>query len=326
MWKSTGSYSQGSGHKKSDIPCQDRVAHLNKSDCQVAALADGAGSARYSQFGAEGVVNHICEFMCDHFDEIYANENTAEVRQILMKTVLTKINEISSEMGCEPGDLASTLLVTGVKNEKYILIHLGDGVIGYIKNNELRVATHPDNGEFLNETYFTTSKNSERMMRLAKGSASEIQAFILMSDGTENSLYDKRNRTLAPVVSRIVSSCAYCTDEAAQKNIDEIVRELFTRKTADDCSLMIMVDPIKYQRTAMETEDLIRLLGLKPGRDTGKQAERYSALLDFLDTPKNVHQLQRFLHVKEKHVKKRMNRLIQKGFVTVDSGMYRRSK
>ena len=76
----------------------------------------------------------------------------------------------------------------------------------------------------------------------------------------------------------------------------------------------------------METEDLIRLLGLKPGRDTGKQAERYSALLDFLDTPKNVHQLQRFLHVKEKHVKKRMNRLIQKGFVTVDSGMYRRSK
>lgn len=326
MWKSVGSYSQGSGHKKNDIPCQDRVFHLEKSDCQVAALADGAGSAKHSQFGAEGVVACICEYICDNFDEIYANENAAEVKQILMNVVLEKINLISSEMECEPKDLASTLLVAGVKKENFILVHLGDGVIGYIKNDELKVATHPVNGEFSNETYFTTSKNAEIVMQLAKGSSSEIQAFILMSDGTENSLYDKRNKTLAPVVSRLVSSCAYCTNEVSQKNIEEIVCEFFTRKTTDDCSLMIMVDPIKYHMKNIDVTDLIKMIGLKPSKYNEKQAMAYNALLEFVETPKNIHQLQRFLHVKKKHVKKRMDRLVKKGLVTFDYGMYCRSK
>ena len=326
MWKATGSYSQGSGHKVNNTPCQDRVFFLSESDCQTAALADGAGSARYSHFGAEGVVKHICKYICDHFDELYAIENAAEVRHILINTVLSCIGAISKDMNCEPKDLASTLLATGVKDNRFILIHLGDGAIGYIKNNELKVATHPVNGEFSNETYFTTSKNAEIVMQLAKGSTSEIQAFILMSDGTGNSLYSKRNKTLAPVISRIVLCCAHSTEEASQKVLDEIVNDFFVRKTTDDCSLMIMVDAEKYHGTAIEMADLIRLVGLKPGKNIEKQAARYNSLLAFMETPKNICQIQKFLHIKKKYVKKYTDRLMQKGLITFDEGLYCRSK
>ena len=46
MWRSVCCAMQGSGHKKSGVPCQDKTFRLNKNNVHVIALSDGAGSAR----------------------------------------------------------------------------------------------------------------------------------------------------------------------------------------------------------------------------------------------------------------------------------------
>lgn len=43
------------------------------------------------------------------------------------------LEKLAQELDCLVKDLASTLLVVAVKNGKYLILHIGDGVIGYVK-------------------------------------------------------------------------------------------------------------------------------------------------------------------------------------------------
>lgn len=65
-------------------------------------------------------------------------------------------------------------------------------MIGYLDGDTLKVASVPDNGEFANETTFVTSDKAAETMRLFKGRTAGQAAFVLMSDGTEHSLYTNR--------------------------------------------------------------------------------------------------------------------------------------
>lgn len=42
------------------------------------------------------------------------------------------------------------LLLAAVSEERFLLVHIGDGVIGYLDGDTLKVASVPDNGEFAN--------------------------------------------------------------------------------------------------------------------------------------------------------------------------------
>ena len=60
-----------------------------------------------------------------------------------------------------------TLLFVSIKNNKYIAGHIGDGIIGIIdEKGDAIVLSEPENGEFANTTYFTTSENYKYHLRL----------------------------------------------------------------------------------------------------------------------------------------------------------------
>lgn len=61
MWRSVCCAAQGSGHRKSGVPCQDKTFRLDKNGVHIIVLSDGAGSARLSHFGAERVVRAAAE-------------------------------------------------------------------------------------------------------------------------------------------------------------------------------------------------------------------------------------------------------------------------
>ena len=88
-----------------------------------------------------------------------------------------------------PKDLAATMLVVAENNDRFIIAHIGDDVIGYLDGDVLKTASAPSNGEHANETYFVTSRDAINTMKLFKGSIKNIAGFVIMSDGTEQSLY-----------------------------------------------------------------------------------------------------------------------------------------
>ena len=71
MWSSVQCAVQGRSHVISNTPCQDKTFHMSEDDTEVIALADGAGSAKLSHFGAELVTKRICELLVKQFRIYY---------------------------------------------------------------------------------------------------------------------------------------------------------------------------------------------------------------------------------------------------------------
>lgn len=239
-WKSICCAVQGRGHAKKNLPCQDKVARREENGVNVIALADGAGSATFSHYGAQCVVNRATVFISENFFDLIAQTDGRKVTQEILSVLLQTLQDEARLRECELQDLASTLLIAAVGDEKFFLAHLGDGVIGYLDEDGLKVATAPDNGEFSNETVFITSEDAAAHMRIYKGELKTITGFVLMSDGTEQSLYNKRKKTLAPAVKKLINQTCLVDAEILTPQLEEALSSVVAENTQDDCSIAML--------------------------------------------------------------------------------------
>lgn len=281
MWKIFESSAQGRSHVKEDIPCQDKTYSLTVGDVTTIALADGAGSARLSHYGAECSVKTIAEELCNKFDS-YWDENDASVAKFrFYQEILSSLRKKAEELSCELKDLASTLLAVSVKGNRFLIFHIGDGVIGYKDNNILKVASAPNNGEFCNTTIFTTSPQAESQTKLIKATSNTIDGFILMSDGPEACLYDHKNRALAKGLVAMLEDSAKEPEDTVKANIDETMQETIVNRTYDDCSIVLMAKQAEPKREenkieAQEKKDSDHQKEVKPQVETNSNKNEES--------------------------------------------------
>lgn len=272
-WRFASARHQGRSHADASVPCQDYVAVLAEPDgTVVGALADGAGSAKLSHYGAEILANLASRLVAQQFDQLFrATNNLGTLREILVADLLdalaTRANEgldisagdrarldlpdHSAEplIKCDVGDLAATLLVVAVCGNRFVALHLGDGVIGaeYILKSGTRTVRAlgiPDNGEFINETKFITSRDAAGSIRVYRGRVTTASrtatGFVLMSDGPEASLYKRSTRTMAGACSRLLQACRDLPTETMHEQLAETLRDVIVPRTHDDCSLVLI--------------------------------------------------------------------------------------
>ena len=241
MWNIIQCAVKGRSHEKVNMPCQDKTYALFENDVQTIALADGAGSAKLSHFGAETVTRCICEEIVQKCDDYFNNEDGMTVKQQMIEVIEKRLEQTAKQQECDMIDLASTLLFVAIKDNKFIMTHIGDGIIGYLKQDELKIATHPMNGEFINTTVFTTSMDVVRETRLIKGGVEEIKGFVLMSDGTESSLYNKKDDKFADVVKKIMKMSMKSEIKIVEKQLKQSFENVVSKATVDDCSMIMIV-------------------------------------------------------------------------------------
>ena len=275
-WHAAWARCQGRSHLDAGVPCQDQVNFVRfPNGTAIGALADGAGSARLSHYGAEILVEAASEIVAHEFDRIFkATNNLGTIRLEVvgqLQSVLSEaaaagvdvadsdrerlglpLRETDPRVACEVRDLASTLVLVAVQDERFVALHLGDGVLGteVVLPNGRRVGRplgRPDNGEFANETVFITSRSAAGALRIYRGrlenKARTISGFILMSDGPEASLYQKRTRTLAPACSKLLEACRSLPREVMQEQLEATLRDVIVPRTHDDCSLVLLAAP-----------------------------------------------------------------------------------
>lgn len=236
---------RGRGHTAEGIHVQDRTAYKHHRGVQVLCLADGAGSASHAEYGAQTVVDAGCSLLIDHFEEFTAGDDAAAARELIIGTLLVALEDTARRVGCEVGDLASTFLAVAMSADRFVVAHVGDGVIGYIKNNEMKVASTPDNAEFANETRFVTTSGAAASLRLFRGSLEGVAGFILMSDGASASLFDQQTRTLAPACSKLIAIVAAAPRRQSKnpdhkKRLKRVVDTQIRDATKDDCAVGIL--------------------------------------------------------------------------------------
>ncbi|WP_104726206.1 protein phosphatase 2C domain-containing protein [Helicobacter felis] len=155
-----------------------------------------------------------------------------------------RLQQVIQNKACDLHDLASTLLAVAIKGDEFLLLHLGDGICGVLKDRTLAVASHPDNGEFGNETTFTTSKDAPLSARVFKGKLSDknFTGFVLMSDGAGESFYKNKERTLVTVLQDYmnVARTPGMRDQV-QDSLKILLETKVKEKTFDDCSVIMLV-------------------------------------------------------------------------------------
>lgn len=316
MWKIVQCAVQGRGHMQMGIPCQDKTYSLVKNGVTAIALADGAGSARLSHFGAERVTEYICDDLSENFDRYFHEEDGVPVKKALISKSILALDELSRKLNCEIRELASTLLVVAVKDERFILFHIGDGVIGYCKKGELKVASQPENGEFVNTTVFTTSQEALTTMKLIKGKVGDIRGFVLMSDGTEASLYDKKEKRLADVIKKIMNLCQLVLPRKVEEQLRTSFEVAVRQATSDDCSMILMVEDREPFRgyAKLAPAEKARLLKL-PAYARPRRLRRYDAILSGLENGRTLRNISKIIRLNPKYTKKYLNRLMGMNFI-----------
>jgi len=265
-WKIASSYIIGQGHISKNIPCQDRTFKLvdkkilkkvvkkkifknrkaikttikvldNQNSFYGLSLADGAGSCKHSDIGAELMTKKILYYIKENFYSLFNDE---DIRMTLINYIEDELKKRTTT-SISFKDLSSTLLFVAIKNNKFIIGHIGDGVIGMIDNkNNLKTISKPDNGEFSNSTFFTTSVRYKERLRILKGTLKNANGFILMSDGSEDSLYDKKKEILSDTNKIIINWLEDNSEKKVEKALYNNLAKIISKQTNDDCSIGIM--------------------------------------------------------------------------------------
>lgn len=216
-------------------------------------------------------MRRISKLISEHFDEAFGGKQQKELfKQRLVSQLQIDLGELAklgldlpdderskhnlpnrSELllvPCEIKDLSCTALCVVVRGNRYVAFHVGDGVLGSEVNQRgkisLEVLSMPDNGEFANETCFVTSRRATESARLITGriatSRFMVTGFLLMSDGPEAALYNKRESCLAPACSKLLSACRTMDKESMHEQLEKTLANVISKKTSDDCSIAMM--------------------------------------------------------------------------------------
>lgn len=220
--------------------CDDNVYYTENKFGYFIGLSDGAGSKKYSHLGSKLALGFAEVFLVELLEEIKCNplKINLDFKKRLIKyiqdNILVYFEEKLENLSLYGGTLLFAQYIK--KYDRYLIGHIGDGVIGGIDNREdLKVISSPENGEFSNETFFFTDKDAYLHLRMywVKG----LKGIIMFSDGPEVVLYDKKNKKLAPAVKQLFNWQMELKDK-----FDEILKEnikVFAEYTHDDLSIIL---------------------------------------------------------------------------------------
>lgn len=234
----------GRSHASSNVPCQDYVLARNANSVGCIALADGAGSRSMSGVGALVSVKAVTRVLCAKFDHVYQSfvDDSESARKFIYDKIYSSLMRASKKHACVIDDLACTILFVAQKGSRFLAGHIGDGVIVISVNDSMPYALSlPDNGEYANITTFVTDKHAYGKFRLYSDVENSNQyGFILMSDGTAESLYDKRSGSIAPAATKLLSWNHQLARKTMTSILAENLKNSISKKSSDDCSIAIM--------------------------------------------------------------------------------------
>jgi serine/threonine protein phosphatase PrpC len=234
----------GRSHRGASTPCQDYVGGRRMPYMAAVALADGAGSRARSEVGAETAVRACLRMLFRHFEDLYATaeEDVSQAASVVHAALLKELEAVALELGCRLDELASTLLFVAHKGGRSLVGHLGDGVVALVDaDSNVMTVSAPDNGEFANATYFLTDPQASLRLRIYAVHHERLpKGYVLMSDGTAESLYSKARRKPADALRSLLDWNATLTRARMKKVLSHNMEHVFSTKTTDDCSLGLL--------------------------------------------------------------------------------------
>lgn len=174
----------GDSHKKEGVKNQDAFFCDHNEQVCCLCMADGAGSKKHSLTGAERLVCDMGRFLMRNFSQLLdISVNIYDVRNQINSTIKNSLLRTSVICKAEYNELSSTLMFVLTDGKKYLLGHLGDGVILAQRSETVNVLSFPHNGRTYSETYLTTMPDYSEYLRTERNDCGSVLSFWLMTDG-----------------------------------------------------------------------------------------------------------------------------------------------
>ena len=231
-WRAVAVSEIGAAHVMSGTPCQDASRCFASADVLVACVADGAGSARYSDEAARTTVDAfvaVSKELLARGDEL----DPTEVVSLAFQAACLAVQEIAE------GDLkeyATTLLGVVVRKAALAAIQVGDGAV--IVDGE--VVMHSHEGEYANETDFITNPDVDPRIFYADG---EPRRVAIVTDGLENLVLENNGYYRAPhgpFFETMYEWLHGCDEPERSAQLGEfLVSDRVRSRTTDDLTLLL---------------------------------------------------------------------------------------
>lgn len=244
-WKCSGASVIGNSHAANGTECQDAWAKCVYQGVLAVCVCDGAGSARFSRFGAEKTASIVSQWLAAFFKEALAKP--LDVFATILDEVQKGLQQLSAELSCEKRELACTIVAAVVGDDgQWGYWHLGDGGIIAKFDDRLQVLSAPQKGDYANETYFATDADVIEHVRYAVSSedTQNITGLAVFSDGLEMLLYHHATLAVAPAVAGMLNWHTKGDEATVSRAIETNIIEVFRQKTNDDCSLVLLTRQI----------------------------------------------------------------------------------
>ncbi len=259
-WKIAAASVVGTGHIRSGQPCQDstQFRYLPISgappDTLVAAVADGAGSAPYSDQGSRLAASVSINSIAGALSDRGAAMDADALRDILAESIQAAhhaVNDLAQANEHRPREYHTTLLVAVHVNGLLGAAQIGDGaVVAAGEDGDYALITHPDRGEYANETSFVTEPWYLDAMQVSVIPDLRATHIAMFSDGIQNLVLDYRDRTQpiphAPFFRGVFTWLEQQPDElSAYIGLRRFLKSpRVNARTNDDLSLLLAQRPV----------------------------------------------------------------------------------
>lgn len=228
MWKINKTFLQGQLHYQQNKRCEDFAYSFRFKDVESVAVADGAGSLSDSADGAMVTAKTATRYIAGNFDKIYNSQNPEKEKFFIIEAINYEIEKLYAREDFE--NFGSTLICVAVKDDRYIAVHLGDGVIGTVNADKSvkSVFSAPMNGLTKNQTYLTGMKKAFKYLRLYTGKTDDISAFVMFTDGIADVFVNESEGSMEVDIDKLLGN-----------ECEKYMSENYTG--ADDYSFAVMV-------------------------------------------------------------------------------------
>lgn len=314
----------GIGHIEHNKNCEDNVCSYTAKDGVASiSLSDGAGSYRYAEIGSKITSEIAATFMADKFDRLYGLDSDT-IADYVLHEVLIPLKDVAKEKNEELFQFSATLLCVATHPDgRYIVIHVGDGaIVGLRNDNECEVVSVYDHDGPANQTTFVTVPGTDFFVKKGNG---DYVSFVLMSDGPEDFLV---NELGASTRVRLMQQLAFFLDEDAMKRqLESLVKLLVNNGMDDDASFAIICDVKRVSDLLIGLSPEFRTMLFSLDKDLSEnKKKRARQILDIVaEAPNGVtlHDLTRKIHVHSKGIaKKKIDFLCSMNLIKQENGKF----
>ncbi len=245
-WRVAAARKRGSLHEANARNCEDAHCVVQPAPGMlVIGVADGSGSAKLAEIGANIAVESGVAKVCDGLRQAADALDAPGLQRILEEAMAAALSAVQIEArtrGVDCQELASTMILVIALREFIAAAQIGDGAtLVADQANEMFSLTKPPTAEYLNETVFLTSRDAlqRKQLRVWCGRAYGVAAF---SDGLQMlCLKWPAFEPYAPFFAPLLSFVRNTTDEAARVSelTDFLHCERLAKLTDDDVTLVL---------------------------------------------------------------------------------------